>query len=274
MRSFGHPQTGESGVENMARFVNRNRIVNRNREVRRGYTLVELLVVISIIGLLASMVTVAVQSAMRSAKVARAKTDILSLEAAIAAFKANYKADIPSSVTIPKAGNAWTNVSKSKIRRIWPQFNFANSGGWSKGTVTLSGGKCLMFFLGGIVDSGGTPQGFSRNARTPFSGSGGNRSGPFMEFDSSRVISSGDWYEYVDPLRRQLPGYSYVRKDDYTKTNAYARPPGTTNYYKPQSYQIISPGFDGKFGDGRPTSNVDDPDNDNITNFSDGMLND
>jgi prepilin-type N-terminal cleavage/methylation domain-containing protein len=251
------------------------RLVNRKRTARRGYTLVELLVVISIIALLASLITVAVQGAMRTAKVAQVKTDMLSLEAAIASFKANYKADVPSSLAIPAAGAAWQATDRAKIRRIWPRFNFGTTaspsrGGWTGSAVTLSGDDCLMFFLGGVI-SGGNPKGFSRNARTPFSTTGTNRIGPFMEFDTSRVISDGSWYVYVDPLRGAKPGYSYVRQEDYTSGNAYKQAGG--GFWKPQSYQIVSPGFDGSFGDGTTSStSPDDPDNDNITNFSTGML--
>jgi prepilin-type N-terminal cleavage/methylation domain-containing protein len=256
----------------MSRLVSRNR-TDRKRTARRGYTLVELLVVISIIALLASLITVAVQGAMRTAKVAQVKTDMLSLEAAIASFKANYKADVPSSLTIPATPAGWGATDKAKIRRIWPRFDFTTSGGWSSSSVPvfLSGDDCLMFFLGGVI-SGGTPRGFSRNARTPFSTTGTNRIGPFMEFDTSRVISDGSWYVYVDPLRSAKPGYSYVRQEDYTSNNAYKQAGG--GFWKPQSYQIVSPGFDGVFGDGTTSStSPDDADNDNITNFSTGMLN-
>ena len=106
-----------------------------------------------------------------------------------------------------------------------------------------------------------------------------------MEFGADQVLQAKDAagnlkpnvYVYVDPARYQLPGYSYVRKDDYDPNNAYEQPGSSAAkrvYWKAQSYQIVSPGFDGKFGNGTTSSsNVDDADNDNITNFSDGMLN-
>ena len=56
----------------------------------RGFTLIELLVVIAIIGLLAAIVIPSIQGAMRSAKRARALSQMTSLDAAIKRFFMEY----------------------------------------------------------------------------------------------------------------------------------------------------------------------------------------
>jgi prepilin-type N-terminal cleavage/methylation domain-containing protein len=56
----------------------------------RGFSLVELLVVISIIGLLAGLSSVAVSRAMESGKKAKAKGDLTAIVAAVKAYKQEY----------------------------------------------------------------------------------------------------------------------------------------------------------------------------------------
>jgi len=56
----------------------------------RGFSLVELLVVISIIGLLAGLSSVAVSKAMESGKKAKAKGDLTAIVAAVKAYKQEY----------------------------------------------------------------------------------------------------------------------------------------------------------------------------------------
>jgi prepilin-type N-terminal cleavage/methylation domain-containing protein len=60
------------------------------RRVDCGFSLVELLVVISIIGLLAGLSSVAISKAMESGKKAKAKGDLTAIVAAVKAYKAEY----------------------------------------------------------------------------------------------------------------------------------------------------------------------------------------
>ena len=61
------------------------------RSKRRGFTLVELMVVIAIIGLLATVVTVNVMDKMAEARITKAKADIVSINDAIKLFKIDSK---------------------------------------------------------------------------------------------------------------------------------------------------------------------------------------
>jgi prepilin-type N-terminal cleavage/methylation domain-containing protein len=63
---------------------------NVTRSRQTGFTLVELLVVISIVGLLAGLMTVAVPRAMEGGKKAKAKGELTAIVAAVKAYKQEY----------------------------------------------------------------------------------------------------------------------------------------------------------------------------------------
>lgn len=281
----------------------------------RGFTLIELMVVIVIIGILVGLISAAVLPTIATVKITEARVEIGQLESAIASFEAQFGgAKIPSSITFPENASDWNNASYARSRqaitRIWPDFDFASNGGdTNDGTMdmtgTLDGAECLVFFLGGLQDSGGALVGFSKNGAQPFV-LGGNRVGPFFEFDRSRLTTTGAgtngnprFPEYLDPLSGQTKPYIYLSSYDgkgyrsadvallrsrpsplvplagtfvswYTQTTA-----GTA--YMPGSYQIISPGPDADYGlgglyDVNTDSVPSEADRDNITNFSSGRL--
>jgi prepilin-type N-terminal cleavage/methylation domain-containing protein len=62
----------------------------RRRNVSLGFTLVELLVVISIIGMLAGLMSVAIPKAMEGGKKAKAKGELTAIVAAVKAYKQEY----------------------------------------------------------------------------------------------------------------------------------------------------------------------------------------
>jgi prepilin-type N-terminal cleavage/methylation domain-containing protein len=63
---------------------------NRTRSGRAGFTLVELLVVISIIGMLAGLMSVAIPKAMEAGKKAKVKGELTAIVAAVKAYKQEY----------------------------------------------------------------------------------------------------------------------------------------------------------------------------------------
>jgi prepilin-type N-terminal cleavage/methylation domain-containing protein len=63
---------------------------NVTRSSQTGFTLVELLVVISIVGLLAGLMSVAIPKAMEGGKKAKAKGELNSIVAAVKAYKQEY----------------------------------------------------------------------------------------------------------------------------------------------------------------------------------------
>lgn len=251
---------------------------------RTGFTLVELLVAITIIAILIALIVPAVGGATRRARVAQVRTEISSFDTAIADFKAKYGTEPPSSINLSENGN-WDADARGKIRSIWSNFNFAQTydfdgdSATTTASITLGGQQCLLFFLAGPLDATGAPQGFSKNPASPFSiGGGGERVGPFFEVDAGRVNASGAIGTYDAP--NNYGSYVYIHNDDYTTGSAYLQT--STTFWKPKSYQIVCSGLDQNFGsvgsgtsiqyDPDDTDAVPEDDRDNITNFANATL--
>jgi len=216
---------------------------------RPGFTLIELMVVIIVIAILAAMMLPAINSVRSRALDAKVVTDIKNIEAAIAAFKAKYGVEPPSSFRLHEDG-VWSmsdNLDKNSVaimRQLWPTFPLRSSGssmvvvdpmgspspigdfngnGSATDVFTLNGAECLIFFLGGpglLNISGGssipvpqsvTANGFSANPSNPFAG-GGSRVGPFLELDASRLsdVNGNGAYELLDPYLNQTRPYQYL----------------------------------------------------------------
>lgn len=204
---------------------------------RRGFTLIELIIVIVIIGVLIGLIGPALMGAFGSAREAGVVTEIKQLESAIAAFKAVYGVEPPSRVVIYEAPSGWTGDAESRatIRRIWPQYDFTtpHSGLFSRDLtgdgdandeIRLNAGEALTFFLGGVINRTTLAvEGFAKNPARPFlpASTAASREGPFFEFDASRFVDldsnfapSGSttvygWREYRDNLPGQTKPYLY-----------------------------------------------------------------
>ena len=262
----------------------------RTKRDRAGFTLVELIVVISIIGILAALLIPAVVSAKNSASLAIARQEISQLESAVTAFKAKFGVEPPSGLTIYETGASWQADPRSisTMRRIWPQYDFSgnydiNGNGNTTDVLSLDGAECLVFFLGGMIVKNQTPTGvkyqcvgFSSNITTPFAplSASQSRVGPFFEFSNSRFqdIDADGFLEYRDRLGEvgadpivyysMYEGAGFVAQDQYVspKCGTFAAyqssmPPvapatGPITYHKSQSFQIVAPGWDGTLGIG------------------------
>ena len=259
-----------------------------NTSARHGFSLIELMIVIAIIGILMAIVLPAIGGARRAARIAQVSTEITQLDQAITSFKARFGVEPPSSLTIPAAVvlpalPVWTTEDRQKVLRIWDQFDFATCGGFNGGIypateVHLNGAECLVFFLGGLNNGTATAPkliGFSKNPRTPWSVAGENRDAPFYDrFDGRLVDIDGDGaVEFIDSLPDQKTPILYFSSQgkSYRKANSPAAfddfdvHGGMTNAQdmsslylgsdnktpeRAQGYQIISPGSDGLYGSG------------------------
>ncbi len=284
---------------------NPNPTPTQNRFRRAGFTLVELMIVMSIIALLIGLLVPVLAHVRQNATIVQVRTEIDGFTGSITQFKSKFGIEPPSRITIYNNAAGWKSDPRSTqlIRKIFPQFNFAGSGGLPAGLsypVTLDGPECLVFFLGGVQDSSGALIGFSNNPALPFLTSGKSRIGPYFSFDLGRLQDAdGDKFvEYRDPISGQSEPFIYLSSYDgagYNTADLGTLSGGTSparmaNIYvqssggaawKPKSFQIISPGFDFAYGPGGvySTSTADtalagprEAERDNITNFSSGLL--
>lgn len=202
-------------------------VVAASRRSRFGFSLIELLAVIVVIAILIGLLIPAVQSVRYRAKITEVRTEISSMQAAIARFREEFSMDPPSRLVIyeqdvwgsppPPPSPDWTlaDVRKSKafIRQLFPSYDFSlprdiNADGDTNDAIYLYGAECLVFFLGGPptwvdLDSDGVcddgtervlAAGFSKNPANPFapipaSGERRNRFGPYFDFNQGRLIA-------------------------------------------------------------------------------------
>jgi len=145
---------------------------------RPGFSLIELLVVIVIIGILMALILPAISRVRYRAQVQQIAAEMTQLDNAIAKFASDFGVSPYSELVVTEnpAVDSWDSTpalqqTKTKLRRIWPQMLFTvpidfNSDGALVGdggsdtTVTLTGSEALVFFLGGVLtrdaDSDGT----------------------------------------------------------------------------------------------------------------------
>lgn len=254
-----------------------------NTSRRRGFTLVELLVVIVIIAILLGLLVPAVNSAIRRVRVTAVQSEINRLSSAIVAFKAQYGTDPPSTITLFETGTDWALDARSRalIRQLWPQFDFSlnrdlNGDGDSNDQFTLESGETLVFFLGGLPQKDGTHftlLSFTKNSQNPFSlVNDANRERAFYDFESSRLVDldNDGFPEYLDSFPGQRNPILYFssyegsgyRLQDYPGNllndpklpiEPYREGPNlNAPPYRKGSFQLISPGPDGEYGPGGP----------------------
>jgi prepilin-type N-terminal cleavage/methylation domain-containing protein len=162
------------------------------RADRRGFTMVELLVVMTILLVLMSLSLSAVQRVRSKARELKVRNDISQLSASIQAFKSNKQvAYVPSRIRLRNNLAAYSTPvdqldidSFAYLKKVWPRLSAvydqtnANSNmrsfGWFPNdpnaaltsAYVLEGWQTMVFFLGGI-QSGNATLGFSTNPSNP-----------------------------------------------------------------------------------------------------------
>ncbi len=222
------------------------------RTPRRSFTLVEMLVVITIIGMLATLLTAAVMGALARAQEAKVKVELDNIAAGFQAYKAKYGSYPPNLSD--------TTAVEAHLRKLFPRANPA-----TEVAAIPAGGnseeKAIVFWLGG----------FDPNPRTPISGSGTRT--PFFDFDKSRILRDAS----DNPMAYQPPGlaqaYVYYNSLGLTPTVKGPYADADSNVIGP--FQVNSAGLDDDWGSGAvpnfgdSTATIPDGFADNLMSFSD-----
>ncbi len=253
---------------------------SKRRRARAAFTLVEMLTVIVIIGILASLITAAVIAARTRARIAAIVFEVNGMAEAINSYEAEYG---------PMPDFHDEDAVYVHLKNRFPRWRGSLND--IPNINAQSPASAIVFFLGGIPDANGQLTGFSANPRNPFA-RGGSRTPLLFEFDQRRLRSDGNGAVVYLPKtgdETSLAPYVYFRsvRGGYHNNQSYNAGDGgnvrpfvnveTDDWVEPNKFQIICAGLDGIFGSGQKYPNGEDYDEatfDNITNFAAGKLED
>ncbi len=218
---------------------------------RRGFTLVELLVVIVIIAILAAFLVVGVMAAMQRAQEARIRAEIMGLVGALEQYKLLYDAYPPSD----------SAKLENHLDRIFPRRESETI------PTDMTEAQMLYFCLAG----------YSPNPKLPLTGEGAR---PLFDFDKSRLseVHTERKNMYFPPGGFSRVPYIYFHKvyDTTTKTYEWSDSQsfqGSSNDDENigqvkvkvdvgKDFQIVCAGLEENFDVNRPETN--------ITSYQDG----
>jgi prepilin-type N-terminal cleavage/methylation domain-containing protein len=221
--------------------------------VRRGFTIVELLVVVGIIAVLATLITPAVIRARSAARNAAIKAEIDMLHMAVMNYKNEYGSFPPCS-----SGTAAGTPMARHLARLFPRCDVSTHlGAANAGAVNPQ--NALASWLLGYTSDPTSPL-LPASARKKL-----------YDFDPARIASAG----YI-PAGKQDSPYVYIDSARYgaalspmnyevvlsSGTVLYAAQTQTltsgVSFFNPDTFQILCAGQDGIFGTDSNTAGEDD----------------
>jgi general secretion pathway protein G len=204
----------------------------------RGFTLVELLTVMVIIGLLMGLISVAVIAARSRAKIAATGVEINGLAGALETYRGQFS-DYPPDFAFSRTSAPTTAIQTlargavvQHLSRMFPRYVIQGTNAsqqWNNLRTQVSNytgldinyldpATALVFWLGGIPEINtstrlptGRLMGFSANPTNPFDSTTASRIGPFFNFDPTRLeATSAKWLRYKPSYGAGPSGPPYV----------------------------------------------------------------
>lgn len=229
--------------------------------ILRGFTLVELLAVITIIGLLAGMLIPAIAGAVGRAKEAACQAELNLLATALTNFKAKYGEYPPSRILLCETGNYGQYMTSAMgsdyrfaspsandvstyqlaarslmaLRKFWPRMNLSavtsssypdfNGNGKQDNPYVLEGDECLVWFLGGVPlrTSITNNVGNVTSWRWAMYGTGANPVNPFPSTGITTVNRTQPFYDFKSERLLDVDGDGIpCYADSYTQDHPIA----------------------------------------------------
>jgi prepilin-type N-terminal cleavage/methylation domain-containing protein len=233
---------------------------------RAGFTLVELLVVITILGILFALTAAAVVQFIGKGDEVKQRNEIMQLANAVQAFKTHFQVNfLPDNFTVSSRYPV-TDPSLQYLKSLWPRIGTPGAGfvavnwgalnGVASGGLQLKGSQCLVLFLGGPDGVSG----FANSQTDPMNVNATNRMPAFFEFAPERLTgAAGQPRGYKDIYGVEYAYFSAGKAgNDYATAlsigpvtiKPYQTSLNPVRFANPNAFQIISAGKDQAFGTG------------------------